>query len=107
MNGMFSTRARQAATRDGALSHYVPVERANANRSIGLSATTRRRLGLESQPNWITATEVKSFYWPGPDLRPTQKGQYAYGELPAVVFEALQQKILAASVLPNVVTRNE
>ena len=75
--------------------------------AIALSAATRRRLGLGNQPNWIMATEVNSFYWPGPDLRPTQKGLHAYGELPAAVFEALQQKILAASAPPNVVTRDE
>jgi hypothetical protein len=75
------------------------------DQAIALSATTRRRLGLGSQPNWIMATEVNSFYWPGPDLRPTQRGQYAYGELPAVVFETLKQKILAASAPASAVSR--
>ena len=79
----------------------------NPDQAIALSAATRRRLGLGNQPNWIIATEVNSFYWPGPDLRPTAKGQYAYGELPAVVFEALKQKILAAGELANVVNRDE
>ena len=68
----------------------------NPEMTIELSPATRRRLGLGNQPNWIMATEVNSFYWPGPDLRPTAKGQYAYGELPAVVFEALKRKILSA-----------
>jgi hypothetical protein len=77
------------------------------DRAIALSAATRRRLALGKQPNWIMATEVNSFYWPGPDLRPTQKGQYAYGELPAVVFDALRRKILAASSPTDVVTRDE
>jgi hypothetical protein len=77
------------------------------NQAVALSVATRQRLGLGKQPNWIIATEVNSFYWPGPDLRPTAKGQYAYGELPAVVFEALKQKILAAAEAPNVVSRDE
>ena len=77
------------------------------DRAVELSAATRRRLGLGNQPNWIIATQVNSFYWPGPDLRPTQKGQYAYGELPAVVFEALKQKILAAGSPSDVVARDE
>lgn len=77
------------------------------DRAIELSAATRRRLGLGNQRNWIMATEVNSFYWPGPDLRPTQKGHYAYGELPAVVFEALKQKILAAGSPTDVVARDE
>jgi hypothetical protein len=79
----------------------------NPDQAVALSAATRRRLGLGNQPNWIMATEVNSFYWPGPDLRPTAKGQYAYGVLPAVVFEALKQKILAAGESTNVVSRDE
>ena len=68
----------------------------NTQRAVALSAATRRRLGLGDQPNWITATEVNSFCWPGPDIRPNAQGNYAYGELPAVVFHALVKKILAA-----------
>jgi hypothetical protein len=60
---------------------------------------------LGNQPNWIMATEVNSFYWPGPDLRPTSKGQYVYGELPAVVFEALVKKILNAEASAQLVKR--
>ncbi len=77
----------------------------HSEHAIALTAATRRRLGLGEQPNWIMATEVNSFYWPGPDLRPTAKGQYAYGELPAVVFEALKQKILAADTQTQEVGR--
>jgi hypothetical protein len=75
--------------------------------ALALTAATRRRLGLDEEKNWIMATEVNSFYWPGPDLAPTAGGEYAYGELPAVAFEALVQKILAAG--PNVadVSRSE
>jgi hypothetical protein len=64
-------------------------------------------LGLGNQPNWIMATEVNSFYWPGPDLCPAAKGQYAYGELPAVVFEALKTKILSAESAAEDVSRTE
>lgn len=70
----------------------------NPDQAIALTAATRRRLGLGSEPNWIMATEVNSFYWPGPDLRPISDGQYVYGELPAVVFKALIQKILGVTV---------
>ena len=65
-------------------------------RAIELTANTRRRLGLDGEKNWIMATELNSFVWPGPDLVPTSSGEYAYGVLPAVVFEALRTKILAA-----------
>jgi hypothetical protein len=79
----------------------------DTTQAIALTAATRRRLGLGTEPNWIMATEVNSFYWPGPDLRPTAKGQYAYGELPAVVFDALKQKILTAATSVPVIARDE
>jgi hypothetical protein len=79
----------------------------NPDWAIALTAATRQRLGLGTQPNWIMATEVNSFYWPGPDLRATPRGQYAYGELPAVVFEALIKKLLNAESAALEVTREE
>ena len=79
----------------------------NPDQAIALTNATRRRLGLGIQPNWIMATEVNSFYWPGPDLRPTAGGQYAYGELPAVVFKALVQKILSVAPLSSAVNRSK
>jgi hypothetical protein len=53
------------------ITHRHPDDPATA---IELSAATRRRLGLGKQDDWIMATEVNSFYWPPPDLRPTAKG---------------------------------
>ena len=75
------------------ITHSPPSD---PDRAIALTPATRRRLGLDEEKNWIMATEVNSFFWPGPDLMPVSTGQYAYGELPAVVFQALAQKILAA-----------
>jgi hypothetical protein len=74
--------------------------------AIELSEATRRRLGLGKAANWVLATEVNSFYWPGPDLRVTPAGAYSYGELPAVVFEALKKKILAAEAVLQAVERS-
>lgn len=72
------------------------------DQSIELTPATRRRLGLDTQKNWIMATEVNTFFWPGPDLAPTAAGSYEYGELPAVVFNALRAKILGAESIPTV-----
>lgn len=77
------------------------------SQTVELSPATRRRLGLDAEKNWIVATEVNSFFWPGPDLVPTPNGQYAYGELPAVVFETLKQKLLASAVPPQQVIRED
>ena len=75
------------------ITHTKPSE---LDPAIELTPATRRRLGLGAEKNWIMATEVNSFFWLGPDLAPTASGEYAYGELPAVVFKALTAKILAA-----------
>lgn len=71
-------------------------------KAVELTAATRRRLGLDQEKNWVMATEVNTFYWPGPDLAPTAAGSYSYGELPAVVFEALKAKILSADQVLDV-----
>lgn len=81
------------------VTHSKPSDPAQA---IELTPATRRRLGLDAEKNWIMATEVNSFYWPGPDLVPAAPGTYAYGELPAVVFQALTAKILGAAELKQV-----
>ena len=72
---------------------HTPPE--HPDRVIELTPATRRRLGLDGETNWIVASELNSFTWPGPDLSPTPTGEYAYGELPAVVFEDLKRKLLA------------
>lgn len=81
------------------ITHTKPDDLSQA---IELSPATRRRLGLDAQKNWIVATEVNTFFWPGPDLAPTAAGSYEYGELPAVVFNALKAKILGAAGLSAV-----
>jgi hypothetical protein len=74
------------------ITHSPPSD---PSRAIQLSAATRRRLGLDGEASWIITSELNTFHWPGPDLRMTPTGQYAYGELPAVVFEAVREQILA------------
>ncbi len=81
------------------ITHTAPDDLAQA---IALTPATRRRLGLDAEKNWIIASELNSFCWPGPDLVPAPSGAYAYGELPAVVFEALKQKILAQAAAQRV-----
>lgn len=47
---------------------------ADPDQAIALTAATRRRLGLSTEKNWMMATEVNTFVWPGPDLAPTPDG---------------------------------
>lgn len=85
------------------ITHSKPSDLSQA---IELTSATRRRLGLDAEKNWIMATEVNTFFWPGPDLAPNTAGSYEYGELPAVVFNALKDKILAASNVSSVERRD-
>jgi hypothetical protein len=74
---------------------------------VRLTGATCRRLGLDSQTQWIVATEFNRFVWPGPDLSPTPDGRPAYGQLPEVVFEALKARVLELSAPPTEVQRTE
>jgi mRNA-degrading endonuclease toxin of MazEF toxin-antitoxin module len=49
------------------ITHTPPNDSANA---IALAPLTRQRLGLDDAPQWIIVSEVNTFSWPGPDLRP-------------------------------------
>jgi len=59
----------------------------------------KRRLGLDDVPSWVVLTEANRFAWPGPDLRPSKKGDsasVAYGLLPYGLFEDIRLRFLAA-----------
>ncbi|MGB0695786.1 MAG: hypothetical protein ACPGOY_09055 [Rhodospirillaceae bacterium] len=62
--------------------------------AVEIPIGTKRRLGLDEEPSWIVVTEANVFQWPGPDIRPAQKGTVspAFGMLP----KDLTQKILQA-----------
>lgn len=76
------------------ITHSKPDDEAQ---TVKLTAATRRRLGLGEEDNWVVTNEVNVFRWPGPDLRPTPTGRYEYGELPAVVYTAIKNKILGTN----------
>jgi hypothetical protein len=47
---------------------------------VRIPVPTARRLGLDSEAQWVVANEANKFFWPGPDLRPKP------GEGPASIF---------------------
>jgi hypothetical protein len=73
-----------------------PIEPATA---VLLPTATRARLGLQAEPCWVVVSEYNRFVWPGPDLRPVDRGagdlDVSYGLLPdrlmAEVREALRR----------------
>lgn len=70
------------------------------NEGVELPRSTKRRLGLDDDRSWIITTEVNQFEWPGPDLRSTGQADpedFAYGYIPAKLFEAVVAQIRANS----------
>jgi hypothetical protein len=76
------------------VTHTPPKRSADA---VELPAETKRRLGLDDPPSWISTRETNVFTWPGPDLRPVrrQSRTVAYGVLAGTTFRKLRDAILA------------
>jgi hypothetical protein len=64
-------------------------------KAMELPRATKARLGLDGERSWIITTDVNRFIWPGPDLRPTPSGGFAYGLLPAAMTRDLVAQIKA------------
>jgi hypothetical protein len=64
--------------------------------SIEIPPAVCRCLGLDRGRHWLRMDELDRFTWPGFDLRPIpgRPGEYAYGMLPAWLFEDLRRGIL-------------
>ena len=43
--------------------------------------------------NWIVVTEVNSFLWPGPDVRPLADGSPFHGAIPDWLFLRMREGI--------------
>jgi hypothetical protein len=74
------------------ITHSPPSDPAIA---LEIPADTKRRLGLDAARSWVIVNEVNQFVWPGPDLRPTPGGAFAYGFLPPSHFGALRIRLVA------------
>jgi hypothetical protein len=76
------------------ITHRPP---AAAARAVELPAPTRRRLGLDDERSGIVTDDLNRFVWPGPDLRPVpgRPATFAYGLLPAALYEQVRRAVLA------------
>ncbi len=75
------------------ITHSPPHDPLDA---IALTGLTCARLGLDASPQWIMASEVNAFIWPGPDLRPLPGrggASVLMGYLPANTFLRLTARI--------------
>ncbi len=78
------------------ITHTPP---SNPNLAVEIPSITKRRLGLDDARSWVVLTEANRFTWPGPDLRPTRRGEAAsvlYGELPGRLLIKIRDGFLVA-----------
>ncbi len=74
---------------------HTPPE--NPAFALEIPAQTKTRLRLDSDRSWVILSEANQFVWPGPDLRPSIRGDAAsivYGLLPAQFYEQLRAKFI-------------
>ena len=91
------------------VTHSPPSD---ARLAVEIPADTKRRLGLDDERSWIVVTDANRFVWPGPDLRPSIRGDLAsiaYGHLPRGLFYELRKNFPRAieARLSGVVPRTE
>jgi mRNA-degrading endonuclease toxin of MazEF toxin-antitoxin module len=61
---------------------------------VEMPAAVRAHLGLGDARCWIVASEVNSFLWPGPDLRPVRRtGEVSpyYGKVPGNLLRKIRE----------------
>jgi len=55
--------------------------------AVEIPHATKQRLGLDDSRSWIVTREYNRFTWPGPDIRPDERGDVVLGLLPARLIE--------------------
>jgi hypothetical protein len=77
------------------ITHTAP---ARPEFAVEIPHATKIRLGLDDERSWVVLTEANRFAWPGPDLRPLQRGDVAtvlYGELPGNLLIKIRDAFIA------------
>lgn len=64
---------------------HTPTEDPTA---VEIPLSTKKRLGLDSEPSWIITSEYNKFTWPGYDIRRCDNGSYSYGILPEFIIKS-------------------
>lgn len=74
---------------------HLPPE--DGSVAVEIPLKVKAHLGLDAERSWVICSEVNSFIWPGPDVRPVQghpKGDVVYGVLPPKLFKTVTNKLL-------------
>ena len=64
------------------------------DQAIEIPPTVKQRLGLDDQRSWVMIDEVNETGWPGYDLQPDARGEYAYGYIPPALFKRIRDGIV-------------
>ena len=65
--------------------------------TVAIPVATARRLGLDGERQWIVASDLNRFRWPGPDLRPLPGHgieTVVVGDLPDKLLAALREQVI-------------
>lgn len=80
------------------VTHAPPSD---SNDALEIPRATCRRVGLDGERQWIVVSELNSFLWPGPDLRPSPglgPASVIMGLLPANLSAILNERLQARIV---------
>lgn len=75
------------------------VQPDNPKLAVEIPHVVKRRLGLDDGRSWVVLAEANRFIWPGPDLRPSRRGDASsivYGPLPYRLFEDIRAGFIKA-----------
>lgn len=72
------------------ITHSAPD---GAGDAVEVPLAVKRDLGLDRERSWIVVSEVNSFLWPGPDVRPLADGGPFYGAIPDWLFVRMREGI--------------
>lgn len=72
------------------ITHSQPPKGSTA---IQLPASVKVSLGLDDEMSWVVTSELNTFTWPGYDIRPATKKDWAFGILPPNLTKQLQQRV--------------
>ena len=64
--------------------------------AVEIPRAVKAHLGLDDARSWVVLGEVNETAWPGYDLQPNARGEYAYGFLPPRLFNQIKAKVLDA-----------
>ena len=75
------------------ITHAPPHE---DERAIELPQQVKAHLGLDWARSWVILDEVNETGWPGYDVQPNARGDYAYGFVPPRLYERIRGGVLDA-----------